>query len=98
MISYITLKDLNELGGTYEDTETCIDRLRTIKGVEVACMVKEADIEVFKVSLRSKTYADVSVAASVLNGGGHKMASGCTLYTDLETAIEKLKKEIIKIL
>ena len=98
VISYITQSDLEELGGSYEDVDTCIDRLRTIEGVEVACMIKEADKNVFKVSFRSKTYADVNAAAVALNGGGHKMASGCTLYTDLETAIEELKKEIVRIL
>lgn len=98
VISYITKKELKELGGTYEDSETCIDRLRTIEGVEAACMIKETEDGEFKASLRGKNYADVNKAAVALGGGGHKMASGCTLNTDLETAIDLLIKEINKIL
>ncbi len=98
VVSYITLKDLEELGGSYEDTETCIDRLRTIEGTEVACMLKEKEKDSYKVSLRSKTYANVNAAAAALGGGGHRMASGCNLSGDLEDALAALEKEIEKIL
>ena len=61
-------------------------------------MIKETEDGEFKASLRGKNYADVNKAAVALGGGGHKMASGCTLNTDLETAIDLLIKEINKIL
>ncbi len=96
-VSYITQDEIKELGGSYEDTETCIDKLRTVEGVEVACMLKEKDKGVFKVSLRGKSYADVNSVAVKFGGGGHKFASGCTFETGLEEAIEKLKAEISKI-
>ncbi len=97
-ISYITLSDMQNAGGTYEDTDTSIDRIRTIEGVEVACILKETQDGVYKVSLRSKSYADVNKAAIALGGGGHKNASGCTLYTDLKTSLETMKKVITEIL
>ena len=97
-ISYITNADLKELGGKYEDTDTCVDRLRSIEGVEASCMLKETEEGTFKASLRGNTYADVYSAAKALGGGGHKMAAGCTLETDLETAIERVKTELAKVL
>lgn len=98
VISYITQDEIKGFGGTYEYADTCIDRLRTIEGVEVACMIKENEEGEYKVSLRSKNYADVNAVAVLFGGGGHKMASGCTLRCDLQTAIENLKVEIEKVI
>ena len=44
----------------------------------------------FKVSLRSKRYADVSKIAGVYGGGGHIRASGCMLFGDVEDVLDRL--------
>ena len=96
-ISYITKEDLRSLGGIYEDADTCIDKIRMIEGIEVACILKETDDGSYKVSLRGKSYADVNSVAVQFEGGGHKMASGCTFRCSLGDAIVQLKKAIEKI-
>ena len=69
-----------------------------IEDVEVACMLKETDEGLFKASLRGKSYANVNNVAVYFGGGGHMLASGCTMGSDLEKAIEDLKKKILEII
>ena len=91
-LSWCTLEDLDRYGALSEHTECCIDRLRSIGGVEAAAFLKEKPDGSFKVSLRSKSYANVNVVARAFDGGGHLRASGCTLRgMTLEEAVEALK-------
>lgn len=98
VISYVMQEDIRKAGSSYEEADTCIDRIRCIENTEVACMIKENNEGKLKVSLRSKNYADINKVAKAFGGGGHFMASGCTLECTLEEAAEKLKQEIIKVL
>ena len=86
VLSWSTPEDLKRLGALEEHTECCIDRLRSIAGVEVAAFLKERADGSIKVSFRSKSYADVNTVARKFDGGGHLRASGCTLHCSLEEA------------
>ncbi|MBR3296405.1 MAG: bifunctional oligoribonuclease/PAP phosphatase NrnA [Firmicutes bacterium] len=97
-ISWCTLKDLEDLGAKYEYADTCIDRIRTVKGVEMAAFVKEKTPGVFKVSLRSKSYGDVRTVAMFFGGGGHIMASGCTIEGTLDEAVSKMTEAMAAML
>lgn len=91
-ISWCTLEDLAKFGAKSEYTEMCIDRIRSIEGVEAAAYIKEKPDGSFKVSLRSKSYADVNQVARKFDGGGHLRASGCTLRgVSVEQAVGLLK-------
>lgn len=79
-VSWCTLEDLQQYGAKIEHTECCIDRIRSIEGVEAAAFLKERPDGIVKVSLRSKTYADVNAVAQSFGGGGHMRASGCTMH------------------
>jgi len=96
VISYITLDKMKELGATYEQVDTCIDRIRIVEGVEIAAFIKEKEPNLFKISFRSKSYAKVNTIAQAFDGGGHEKASGATIIGTLEDTIIKLKKEIEK--
>lgn len=99
VVSYVSIRDMEDAGCSYAMTETCIDRLREIEGVDAACFLKQIGAEDYKVSFRSKEKACVLLAAKALGGGGHKMAAGCTLTgCSLKEAIESVKVEILKIL
>ena len=92
VLSWCTLDDLSALGALSEHTEMCIDRLRSIEGVEAAAFIKEKTDGTYKVSFRSKTYADMNALARRFNGAGHLRASGCTLRdVTLEQAIRLMK-------
>ena len=45
-----------------------------------------------KVSLRSKSYVNVSKIAQRFGGGGHIRAAGCTIYSSVEDA----KKQVVE--
>ena len=92
VVSWCTLEDLKRYSAKSENTEMCIDRLRSIAGVEAAAFLKEKPDGSFKVSLRSKSYADVNAVARQFAGGGHLRASGGTLRgVTAEQGIELLK-------
>lgn len=97
-ISYLTQENMRSVGASYEHADTSIERLRSIEGVEVACILKQNESGTYKASLRAKDYADVNAVAVVFGGGGHLKASGCNFDSDLRSAIDALKKEILKAL
>ncbi|PIY83649.1 MAG: bifunctional oligoribonuclease/PAP phosphatase NrnA [Candidatus Omnitrophica bacterium CG_4_10_14_0_8_um_filter_44_12] len=77
-----------------EMTDEIIHFARAIKGVEVALLFKEikAGREV-RVNLRSRGKVDVNGLASFFGGGGHKMASGCTMKGSLKDAVNRFTTE-----
>lgn len=81
----------------FEGTEITMDMVddvvnfyRDIEGFEVSIVVKEVEENYFRISLRSKSFVDVSKIASQLNGGGHTRASGCRFEGNFEDACEKV--------
>jgi phosphoesterase RecJ-like protein len=79
-ITAVTLDEMRELGATEEDTEGVIDSVRDVESVEIAVMLREVEKDVFKASLRSKRYADVSKISREKGGGGHTFAAGYTVH------------------
>ena len=72
-----------QYGATDENLETLIDVARSVKGVEVAAVIKQFSPEnIFRVSMRSTSELDVSEICSHYGGGGHARAAGCTLNCD----------------
>jgi phosphoesterase RecJ-like protein len=89
--SYITLTDFAECQAENADAEALIDTLRSVRGVRVACIMKERDGFV-RGSLRAKDDdTDVASIARQLGGGGHRAAAGFTLVMPLEQAISQVK-------
>ena len=91
-IAEISQDMLKETGARMEESEWIAGELRSIKGVEVAILLKEEEEKVIKCSLRSKYYFDVASLAARFDGGGHVRASGYTAYKTLSEA----RKEIIE--
>lgn len=81
-----------------ELTDQIINFARSVQGVEVALLFKEvlANREV-RVNLRSRGRSDVNALAKIFGGGGHKMASGCTLRGNFRENVEKLVGEARKV-
>ncbi len=85
----ITLDDLSASGCGADDTEGLIDFAKSVSGVEIAVSVCEQPNATFRVSYRS-VRADVSKAAAVFGGGGHKLAAGCIISGNRYDVIEKV--------
>lgn len=87
VVSWISDADMRETGAEKPDTEPLVNTLRSIRGVQVACMLREQDGHV-RGSLRAKGDADVAQVARAFGGGGHKAAAGFTMDPPLAQAVE----------
>jgi phosphoesterase RecJ-like protein len=79
-------------------TEGFVDFPLNVDTVEVATSIMEVKKGQYKISLRSKTYADVNKIAGVYGGGGHVRASGCMLFGDIEEVLDKLSYTVYQYL
>jgi phosphoesterase RecJ-like protein len=78
-IAYLWLKkkDFARTGADRSDSEGLIDHIRAIEPVVVAVIFEEAEPELTRISLRSKSArVDVNQIASQFGGGGHIAAAG----------------------
>ncbi len=81
---------MEKVGADLGATEGFVDFPLNIETVEIAASLLEMKKGQYKISLRSKKYADVNKLAAVYGGGGHVRAAGCMLYGDLEEVVDKL--------
>jgi len=93
VVSWVTEDDMARLGAEKSDLEPLVDTLRSIRGVKVACMLREQD-GVVRGSLRAKDSTDVSAIARRHNGGGHIAAAGFTEKLPMDAVVKELASEI----
>ena len=89
-ISYLTLADFARFKAVKSDAEPVINALRSIAGVNVACMLRQHE-DCIRGSLRAKDDTDVSAIARSFGGGGHVAAAGFTLHTSMQEAVEQVR-------
>ena len=95
-VAYATLAldEIASLGLKSEYFETAIDVVRSLRGAEIAFIVKETEKGRYKGSLRSLG-ANVAEVAAIFGGGGHIRAAGCSITAEsIEEAASLLLKEI----
>lgn len=71
---------------------------RSIRGCEIAMLLKYRGEKETRVSFRAKEYANVGELAAEFGGGGHWKASGCTVHDDFAHAEPLLVKAAEKYL
>ena len=96
IFSVIHGKDMEFYGVTPGDLDGIVSQLRTTEGVEVAIFLYEVEPQVYKVSMRSNQYVNVSEIASFFGGGGHIRAAGCTMQGSMHDVINNLTEHIEK--
>ena len=94
----ITQEMLKTTGANIGMTEGFVDFPLNVDSVEVAASLIEMKKGQYKISLRSKLYADVNRIAGEYGGGGHVRAAGCMLFGDLEEVLDKLSFTVSKYL
>ena len=90
--------DMAEFQIEAKDMDGIVSELRNTIGAEAAVFLYELREGVFKVSLRSREYADVSRVAQAFGGGGHVRAAGCNIEGTLEEVEERVVSELKKCL
>jgi phosphoesterase RecJ-like protein len=89
----VLTKDMFKRSGAKEnETEGIVNFPLSIKGVKVACVLKEIDDNSTKASFRSVKNVDVLEIVKQCGGGGHKTAAGCIVQKNLPQAIAFIKK------
>ncbi len=86
----VSRQNMEACGADDGMTEGFVDFPLNVDGVEVAASVLEVRRGQYKISLRSKEYADVNKIAAVYGGGGHVRAAGCMLFGDVEDVLDRL--------
>jgi phosphoesterase RecJ-like protein len=76
------------------DTDSVLEPLRSLAGVEVVGLLKERFDGTLKLSLRARDDVDVQSICKVFGGGGHKKASGATLRIPLAEAEKAVVAEV----
>jgi phosphoesterase RecJ-like protein len=86
----VTREDFARCGATDTMTDGFISQVRSVRGVEIALLLRQMDSGKIRVSLRSCPPFDVSRIAAQFGGGGHRLASGCTLEGDINVVVQVL--------
>ena len=86
----VTKQAMQDCGADNGMTEGFVDFPLNVDTVEVAASVMEVKQGQYKVSLRSKEYADVNKIAGTYGGGGHIRAAGCMLFGEIEDVLDRL--------
>lgn len=84
--AHVTQADFADFAATDEMTEGIVGAVRSVQGSDVALFLREMPTGKLRVSLRSRDPIDVSKVAAEFGGGGHRLASGCTLDGPLADA------------
>ena len=91
----IDAKMLNDHGATPEDIEGFTDFIRSINGVEIACMILELPDRKIRLNFRSKGIYSVNDIAEKFKGGGHPFAAGAIIdKCDIVSAEKMILYEI----
>lgn len=92
----ITLKEMEQCNADKDDLGKIVSYLLNTDGFNLSIFIYEKEDE-NKVSFRSKKL-DVNLLANAFGGGGHQLASGCSIQGDIEEVmsivLEKAKEYI----
>jgi bifunctional oligoribonuclease and PAP phosphatase NrnA len=95
----VTKEMRHRYGATVEDTESYVNPLTLLEGVDIGMLFREEDDGKIKVSLRGNGEVPVIDIAQRLGGGGHRHAAGVRLVQPLPEAIRilyQLAREVIE--
>jgi len=82
----LNLEDFQNSGAEQGLSEGLVNHARSIEGVEVAVLLREAASHEIKVGLRSNLWLNVNEIAAQFGGGGHQRAAGCSFKIPLMAA------------
>lgn len=84
----VTRAMLKEAGAVMAESESIIDTLNSVAGLEMAIIFKEVTSSVTKISVRSRGIVDAAAFCAALGGGGHLRAAGAEIARPMTEAME----------
>ena len=97
-VATITLDMMRKSGATEDDCDDLASLAGRVAGSRVSVTVRELTPGICKISLRSGEDFNSAAICALHGGGGHKMASGCTIKAVPEKAREIIVKDILEAL
>lgn len=94
----VTRKMMSDAGATENDCDDIAGIPGKVEGCVVSLVIRELDDNKCKVSVRSQKVFDSSALCARFGGGGHKMASGCTIEADPDETLKMLVSAISEVL
>lgn len=94
----VTRKMMSDAGATENDCDDIAGIPGKVEGCVVSLVIRELDNNKCKVSVRSQKVFDSSALCARFGGGGHKMASGCTIEADPDETLKMLVSAIGEVL
>ena len=97
-VAMVTLDMMKTSGAVEDDCDDLASLAGRVKGSRISVTIRQLAEKECKVSLRSNEMFDSSAVCALHGGGGHRMASGCTIYEDTETTREIIVRDILEAL
>lgn len=97
VVAEVTLDMMEKAGATENDCDDIAGIPGKVEGCEVSMVIRELEPGKCKVSVRSHPGFDSCALCMKFGGGGHKMASGCTIYASPDEVREMLVKAVDEI-
>lgn len=95
-VATVTLEMMEKAGATENDCDDLASLAGRVEGCTVSATIRELSEGVCKVSLRSNKYFDCTAVCALHGGGGHRMASGCTIHATPEVTREIIAREVLE--
>lgn len=93
----LTRDILERAGYVPNETQDYIDLLKSIRGVDVAILLREGDEPgTTKASFRTEKSIDATKIAARFKGGGHPRAAGCTVRAGIAQATQDVVRETMQ--
>lgn len=97
-VATVTRDMMARAGATEDDCDDLASLAGRVGGCHVSVTIRELDEGICKVSLRSAETFDCSALCALHGGGGHRMASGCTIRENPEKTREIIVRDILEAL
>jgi phosphoesterase RecJ-like protein len=98
-VYWLTKEDFDETETTREATENLVNFMLRIQGVKMAALCSEiskTDGHLVRASIRARSPFNARAVAKVFGGGGHDLASGCTIEASVDDALSMLREEMTR--
>ena len=97
-VSVLSEAIMREYHADEDDVESVSAIPMEIEGVRAAATLREVATRTYKVSVRTDGSVDAAALCKAFDGGGHKMAAGCTLQGNVEDCEKQMAKALCEAL
>ena len=92
----VTLDMMAQSGATEDDCDDLASLAGRVAGSRVSVTIRELRPGACKISMRSGEDFDSSAVCALHGGGGHRMASGCTIKAGPEETRDIIVRDILE--